>query len=217
MSLRQLIPQLASSPDFAEAAGYAFEDADFSVAEPARAALLATLLERRHRERPGSAVLLAIAATSREADALRSELASLMPHATTLEFPAWETLPHERLSPSAETVGRRIAALSTITRTAPGASVEHPLIVVASVRAALQPIVPHIASLTPIVLRPGSAEFTLTELAAALTDAAYSRVDMVTRRGEFAVRGGIREGRISLRARSILARLPHPRAPNGRA
>ena len=33
------------------------------------------------------------------------------PDAEILEFPAWETLPHERLSPSAEIVGKRIAAL----------------------------------------------------------------------------------------------------------
>lgn len=191
MTLGQLIPQLRSAADFAEAEGYAFEDANFSVVESARASLLAMLLNRRHQERPGTAVLLAIAATSREADALRSELASLMPQATTVEFPAWETLPHERLSPSAETVGRRIATLAALARSAQSASVAHPLIVVASVRAALQPIWPQIALREPIVLRPGSTDYPLADLAEALADAAYSRVDMVTRRGEFALRGGI--------------------------
>lgn len=111
MSLNGLATQFASAADVTRALEFAFRDADFSIVEPARSALIATLLERRMRERAGSGVLLAIAATSREADALRAELASLLPTATTLEFPAWETLPHERLSPSAETVGRRIDVL----------------------------------------------------------------------------------------------------------
>lgn len=191
MSLQRLLPQLNRASDFANAQSYAFEDANFSVVEPARAALLATLVERRQRERPGSAVLLVVAATSREADALRAELASMIPDATTLEFPAWETLPHERLSPSAETVGRRINALHSITRYTTSRENDHPLIVVASVRAALQPIVPTIASVPSLVVRQGSDQFGPSEVAAALTDAAYTRVDMVTRRGEFAVRGGI--------------------------
>ncbi|MCB1272902.1 MAG: transcription-repair coupling factor, partial [Leucobacter sp.] len=96
-------------------------------------------------------------------------------------------LPHERLSPSAETVGHRAQALRLLREH----DDDRPLILVASVRAALQPISPHAAAAEPIVLRAGTAETSLEAVARALVEQAYTRVDMVTRRGEFAVRGGI--------------------------
>jgi transcription-repair coupling factor (superfamily II helicase) len=110
-----------------------------------------------------------------------------------VEFPAWETLPHERLSPSAETVGKRLAALRHLRdwtiRQAQG-PVE-PFILVASVRAALQPLADNLMSIEPVVLTVGGRGYDLAALSSQLVDLAYSRVDMVTRRGEFAVRGGI--------------------------
>src|SRR3954464_5361181 len=59
------------------------------------------------RERP----VLVVTATTREADDLVAALSSLMDPATVASFPSWETLPHERLSPRADTVGRRLAVL----------------------------------------------------------------------------------------------------------
>ncbi|MBN9612727.1 MAG: transcription-repair coupling factor, partial [Actinobacteria bacterium] len=131
-------------------------------------------------------------ATSREAEALRAALASLVPDARSAEFPAWETLPHERLSPSAETVGRRAQALRLLRER----DAERPLILVSSVRAALQPVSPHAANAQPLVLTAGEQTLVdgssgLDAAARRLVDLAYTRVDMVTRRGEFAVRGGI--------------------------
>ncbi|HQV18358.1 MAG TPA: hypothetical protein PLC22_08565, partial [Gordonia sp. (in: high G+C Gram-positive bacteria)] len=53
-----------------------------------------------------AAPLLVVSANGREADDLTAELAELLgdPNAV-VQFPSWETLPHERLSPSADTVG----------------------------------------------------------------------------------------------------------------
>lgn len=191
MSLAGLDRLLRDSDSFAQALLSASESADFSAAEALRPALIAGLLrERMHRG--GSGSLLLIAATSREAEALRSAVASLVPEAITVEFPAWETLPHERLSPSAETVGRRAVALRLLREaSAAHGETKQPLVLVASVRSALQPVSPHAANAEPIVLRPGEESIGLEDLATALVAAAYTRVDMVTRRGEFAVRGGI--------------------------
>ena len=186
MTLRGLDRLLASSPSFAAALEASSTDAEFSVAEGLRAPLVAGMLRRRRADGDRGA-LLVIAATSREADAIRSALASLLPDAVTAEFPAWETLPHERLSPSAETVGRRAEALRLL-REHDG---EAPLVMVASVRAALQPVSPHAASAEPVVLTAGRAAEGLEAIARRLVEYAYTRVDMVTRRGEFAVRGGI--------------------------
>ncbi|MCW2846150.1 MAG: transcription-repair coupling factor, partial [Marmoricola sp.] len=52
--------------------------------------------------------VLVVAATVREAEDLTEELQDVVdPHSVVL-YPAWETLPHERLSPRSDTVGRRL-------------------------------------------------------------------------------------------------------------
>src|SRR6476620_4204935 len=54
----------------------------------------------------------------------------------------------------------------------------------------IQPMAPHLGEMAPIVLRAGQEE-DLTDLVERLIELAYSRVDMVEKRGEIAVRGGI--------------------------
>jgi transcription-repair coupling factor (superfamily II helicase) len=158
-------------------------DADFSVVDGLRVPLLAGLVGRTKKPR----VVLAITATGRESEAVREALPSFLPDAEVLEFPAWETLPHERLSPSAETVGKRIDALRRLAAW----DGTKPVVLVASVRAALQPVADNLTDLATIVLEVGGRGYDLSRIAASLVDLAYTRVDMVTRRGEFAVRGGI--------------------------
>ncbi|KUF07516.1 transcription-repair coupling factor [Leucobacter sp. G161] len=198
MSLKGLDSLLETAPSFARALDAAPVDSEFSVADGLRAPLIAGLIRRR-REGGDRGAYLLIAATSREADAIRQAVASLIPEARTTEFPAWETLPHERLSPSAETVGRRAEALRMLRDYSenPAQSEAGPLVIVASVRAALQPVSPHAAHAEPVVLRAGAepqigdGSHGLEALSRRLVELAYTRVDMVTRRGEFAVRGGI--------------------------
>ncbi len=55
--------------------------------------------------------VLVVTATSREAEDLVEALRCLLPPETVAEYPSWETLPHERLSPRSDTVGRRLAVL----------------------------------------------------------------------------------------------------------
>src|SRR4051812_48832277 len=52
--------------------------------------------------------VLAVTATSRETEDLVAALQSLLPPESVVDYPSWETLPHERLSPRADTVGRRL-------------------------------------------------------------------------------------------------------------
>jgi transcription-repair coupling factor (superfamily II helicase) len=186
--LQGLIAGLSRAPAFEKALSYASRDADFSIPDGLRAPLIGGLLDRRK----GPQALLAIVATGRDSEALRAGLASYIPDAEVVEFPAWETLPHERLSPSTETVGKRIRALRQLKTWSESSDAKRaPLIVVASVRAALQPLADNLTSIEPISLVSGGRGYDLPELSARLVDMAYSRVDMVTRRGEYAVRGGI--------------------------
>jgi len=189
--LSGMIPALSRASTFSAALDRARVDTDFSAVDGLRVPLLAGLLARRE----GPQAMLVVTATGRESEAVRGSLASYLPEAEILEFPAWETLPHERLSPSAETVGKRIRALRRLAAwqadVEADPSAARDLVVVAGVRAALQPVADNLADLEPVVLRVGGRGHELSTLATRLVDLAYARVDMVTRRGEFAVRGGI--------------------------
>lgn len=134
--------------------------------------------------------VLAVTATSREAEDLVAELADLVDPATVAYYPSWETLPHERLSPRSDTVGRRLAVLRRLRHPGTDATNGPLRVVVAPIRSVLQPQVPGLADIEPVELAPGETR-TLDDVVRGLADAAYSRVDMVERRGEFAVRGGI--------------------------
>ena len=97
MILEGIIPALSRAHTFDNALAWANRSADFSLVEGLRAPLLAGLLDKRD----GPPALLAVVATGRDSESLRGALASVAPTAQVIEFPAWETLPHERLSPSA--------------------------------------------------------------------------------------------------------------------
>ena len=133
----------------------------------------------------GEALSLIIAPTDRQAEDLAAALRSYLPAADIALFPAWETLPHERLSPRSDTVGRRLQVLRAIT-----GNTTRPQVVIAPVRAVIQPIVTGIEKLEPVHLVRGE-EYPFKDVVRGLNDAAYSRVDLVAKRGEYAVRGGI--------------------------
>jgi transcription-repair coupling factor (superfamily II helicase) len=130
--------------------------------------------------------VLAVTATTREAESLAAALGDLMPADQVAVYPAWETLPHERLSPRSDTVGRRLAVLRRLAH--PWST---PLrVVVAPVRSVLQPQLKGLGDLEPVELRTGESA-DLDAVVRRLADIAYARTDLVTKRGEFAVRGGI--------------------------
>ena len=149
------------------------------------AALLADL-STAVREGTPEALSLVIAPTDRQAEDLAHALRSYLPAEDIAMMPAWETLPHERLSPRSDTIGRRLQVLRAIT----GPAASRPRIVVAPVRAVIQPIVSGVEKLEPVHLIRGE-EYPFKDVVRGLNDAAYSRVDLVAKRGEYAVRGGI--------------------------
>ena len=123
--------------------------------------------------------ILVVTHSSKRASELVSELADITDKIA--EFPAWETLPHERLSPNSDTVAKRISTLMNIERVQ---------IVVTTARALIQPISTAIDALPLLSLEIGQ-EIEFTHLVSELNVRAYNRVDLVERRGDFAVRGGI--------------------------
>jgi transcription-repair coupling factor (superfamily II helicase) len=132
----------------------------------------------------GKTTVLAVTATGHEADDLTAALADLIGSTEVANFPSWETLPHERLSPRADTVAKRLSVLHRL------ATGNAPKVVVATVRSLIQPMAPGLGRLEPIHLAVG-VEHDFDELIEQFVGLAYTRVDMVEKRGEFAVRGGI--------------------------
>ena len=122
--------------------------------------------------------VLLVTATGHEAEDLAAELGALLGSERVALMPAYETLPHERLSPAADIVGARNRVLHGLSETS---------VVVASARATCQPVLP---AIPPIVVEHGQ-EYDFEELTASLASFAYDHVDMVSGRGEFATRGGI--------------------------
>ena len=135
--------------------------------------------------------VLAVTATAREAEELADGLTSLLPGDGVAYFPAWETLPHERISPGSDTCGRRLAVLRRLAHPDPSDPRTGPLsVVVTPVRGLLQPIVAGLGDIAPVFLRAGQAA-DLDSVLISLVELGYTRTDLVERRGEMAVRGGI--------------------------
>ena len=137
--------------------------------------------------------VLAVTATGREAEDLVAALESLLDRDRVALYPSWETLPHERLSPRADTVGRRLAVLRRLSHPSKDDPATGPLdVVVAPVRSILQPQVPGLGDLEPVELLDGQdVDGGLDAVVRRLVDLSYARVELVEKRGEFAVRGGI--------------------------
>jgi transcription-repair coupling factor (superfamily II helicase) len=136
--------------------------------------------------------VLAVTSTGREAEDLLESLRCLLDSDAIALYPGWETLPHERLSPRADTVGRRLAVLRRLRHPSAADPATGPLqVVVAPVRSVLQPQVPGLGELEPVEIRTGPGERSLEDIVRALAAAGYARVELVEKRGDFAVRGGI--------------------------
>jgi transcription-repair coupling factor (superfamily II helicase) len=184
MSLSPLLSALQPDPAFARLAAGGVSTLDVSGPPGLRPFAIAAVAA-------AGRTVLAVTATERESQDLVAALGSLIPAEQVVDFPAWETLPHERLSPRSDTVGRRLAVLRRLCHPDPSDPTTGPIsVVVAPVRSVLQPQVAGLGDLEPVVLRVGdTADF--DEVVRSLAAIAYSRVDLVERRGEFAVRGGI--------------------------
>jgi transcription-repair coupling factor (superfamily II helicase) len=127
--------------------------------------------------------VLLVTTSTRRADEITAELKDLLTNSAVCNFPPWETLPHERLSPKSDTITERFKTLNAITS-------ESSKVVVTSIRALLQPIIKNDLATTKILISKG-LDYELETLVRDLARFGFNRVDLVERRGDFAVRGGI--------------------------
>ena len=163
--------------------------ATLAVSSPAQAFVLAGLLRLGSR-RP----VLVVTPTGAAATQLAHDLEVLADPgdrgSPAVElFPAWETLPFERVSPEVLTMGRRLRLLWELGGPDAGEGTG-PDIVVAPVKAVLQRLGPWRTAARPVVVSRGDRVL-VDDLVADLVARGYRRESLVEHRGELAVRGGI--------------------------
>lgn len=156
----------------------AFQGIEIEQSAPHLAAPTSTtglLLAARSETSP----LIVVTASSRRADELKDELETYLGAGSVVELPPWETLPHEKLSPKSDTVATRIKVLTQL---------DSAKVIVTSVRALIQPIAP---LEVPLLILEIEKEIAMDHLMSHLVLLGFTRTDLVERRGDFAVRGGI--------------------------
>ncbi len=148
-------------------------------AENARATVIAGLAQRS----PSTTLIIATA-TGTDAAQLHDDLTQFFGAHEAMLFPAWETLPFERVSPNVETMGRRLEVLWRLQGT------QRPRVVVAGVRALLQKLGPNSRTINPIVIHRGD-QIDADSLLSRLVNEGYRREELVEHRGEVSRRGSI--------------------------
>ncbi|HVB92761.1 MAG TPA: transcription-repair coupling factor [Acidimicrobiales bacterium] len=189
MSLRSLPALLRNEPALTRVVGA--PTATLAVATPAQAFVLAGLIRLGSR-RP----VLIVTPTGLAADQLAHDLGALTelgdpdnpddPGGVDV-FPAWETLPFERVSPDVSTMGKRLRLLWAL---GGGSADRGPQVVVAPIKAVLQRLGPWRSAARPVVVSHGD-RIAVDGLVTQLVGMGYRRESLVEHRGELAVRGGI--------------------------
>ena len=178
MNLASLPPFLREELALTQALGK--PNAVIAVPEAARPISIAALQHLSAR-RP----LVVACPTGTAAGQLYDDLQQFMAPGEVMLFPAWETLPFERVSPSVETMGRRLEVLWRLRDPE-----RCPAIILASVRSLLQRLGPGAVDVEPVRVVPGGM-VDPDELLQTLVAGGYRREELVEHRGEVARRGAI--------------------------
>ena len=147
----------------------------------------ALVIAERLKASGGVAVFVARDAT--RATAFRQAFGFFAKDVEVLEFPAWDCLPYDRLSPTASVSAERMAALTTLARREPDA--REPLLVVTTVAAAMQRTPPREVTTAAGFDAVVGRDLDLQTLETYFAINGYVRASTVSDRGEFAVRGGV--------------------------
>jgi transcription-repair coupling factor (superfamily II helicase) len=136
----------------------------------------------------GEGPVIFVARDGQRLPAIAEAIAFAAPELPVLEFPAWDCLPYDRVSPGADAAARRTDALAAMIalRKAP-----HRAVILTTANAILQRIPPtEVVEAQAFQARAGN-QVDMNKLIARLENSGFERVATVRDVGEFAVRGGI--------------------------
>ena len=119
--------------------------------------------------------------------ALETACRFFAPKVRILPFPAWDTVPYDRIGPSSDIVATRITTLSKLVLSAR----KQPTLVIATANAVLQKLPPRSYLRSALKQMAAGQRIDLARLTSRLSLAGFTRVGTVMEPGEFAVRGGI--------------------------
>ncbi|TNE91675.1 MAG: transcription-repair coupling factor, partial [Rhodobacteraceae bacterium] len=127
-----------------------------------------------------------VARDDRRLAAMRGALAFFAPHAVVLDFPAWDCLPYDRVSPNADISATRMATLAALSAGMPG-----PFVLLTTLSAAMQ----RVPAREVLAGASFSAQVGKRVDEGALRDflvrMGFSQASTVSEPGDYAIRGGI--------------------------
>src|SRR6201999_4095420 len=119
---------------------------------------------------------------------LSRAIAFFAPDIEVLEFPAWDCLPYDRVSPHAAVVAQRMMTLARLARVK---GREHPAVLLTTVNAVLQRVPPRdLVVKQSLSAAPGNI-MPMAGITAWLDLNGFNRASTVREAGDYAVRGGI--------------------------
>lgn len=153
-----------------------------AVAEGYDALLLSGLIQKAPRD------ILYIVSDGNELARSADLLETISPNARILRFPAWDTVPYDRVSPNINIVAQRIETLSEL---AANPSPKQPRIIIASIGSVLQKLPPQKIFLNSRKEVVVGKKLNFNEFLHYASVNGYNRVEQVIEPGEYAVRGDI--------------------------
>ncbi len=159
------------------------------VADGAEGLVLADLARAIAARAQAPAISLAVVCRDGQRMAqLSRALGFFGPDILTMEFPAWDCLPYDRVSPNASVVAQRMTALSRLARVK---GRDKPSILLTTVNAALQRVPAHdFVATHALSVAPGNV-IGMAGIIEWLELNGFTRASTVREPGDYAVRGGI--------------------------
>src|SRR5215472_15372758 len=136
----------------------------------------------------GKGLVVFVVADDIRAAAAREALTFFAPDVELLEFPAWDCLPYDRMSPKSDIESRRLATLAALARRTERSG---PAVVVATINALLQRVPPKKAIEGASFFARVGNTIEHEKLVAFLAANGYVRASTVREPADFALRGGI--------------------------
>jgi transcription-repair coupling factor (superfamily II helicase) len=168
------LKRIASSPDHLDLVG---------APEGFDALVLADLMRTR------GGVVVFTARDYARAGAFENALQFFAPDLRVLNFPAWDCLPYDRMSPTPALAAQRMAALAELARRKSGDA--KPLLVLTTVSALVQRTPPRTATQAAAFATRVGRDLDVAALERYFTVNGYQRASTVSERGEYAIRGGV--------------------------
>ena len=139
---------------------------------------------------PDDKVLIHVALDDARMATLKELLEFFAPDVAVIEFPAWDCLPYDRVSPNAEIVAKRVGALTQMLAWEQE-SKRYPRIVLTTVNAITQRVMPKDVLEGASFTAQKGERLDIEALQSFLTQNGYTRTETVREAGEYAMRGGI--------------------------